>query len=210
MRVWKGFSPFTKINKYAGTSTGSRSKLRWTLSYLLRPISASWCVYSFAPATFQHFFTCCLEVCNFQAVYFSCLTFMTSPIKCIGCLSLTNPKLLNVCGCIHYAAPCVCVKHSFNSYSYLIYSQLYGLCIFYLLLPWCFTSFLVGSDGKESACNAWDLGLIPELGRSPGEENGYPLQYSGLENSMDCIVHGVARSWTWLSEFHSLMHFFTV
>ena len=104
----------------------------------------------------------------------------------------------------------VITKHSFNSYSYLIYSQLYGLCIFYLLLPWCFTSFLVGSDGKESACNAWDLGLIPELGRSPGEENGYPLQYSGLENSMDCIVHGVARSWTWLSEFHSLMHFFTV
>ena len=47
-----------------------------------------------------------------------------------------------------------------------------------------------GSDGKESACNADDLGSIPGLGRSPGEGKRYPLQYSGLENSMDCIVHG--------------------
>ena len=50
------------------------------------------------------------------------------------------------------------------------------------------------SVGKESACNAGDLGLIPELGRSPGEEKGYPLQYSGLENSMYYAVHGVAKS----------------
>ena len=42
-----------------------------------------------------------------------------------------------------------------------------------------------GSDGKESACNSGDLCLIPELGRSPGEGNGYPLQYSGVKNSMD-------------------------
>ena len=49
--------------------------------------------------------------------------------------------------------------------------------------------------GKESACNAGDLGLIPELGRSPGEGNGYLLQYSGLENPMAYIVHGVAKSW---------------
>ena len=53
-----------------------------------------------------------------------------------------------------------------------------------------------GSAGKESACNAGDLDLIPELGRSPGEGKGYPLQYSGLENSMDCIVHGVKNSQT--------------
>ena len=52
--------------------------------------------------------------------------------------------------------------------------------------------FLYGSAGKESACNVEDLGSIPGLGRSPGEGKGYPLQYSGLENSMDCIVHGVA------------------
>ena len=53
-----------------------------------------------------------------------------------------------------------------------------------------------GSAGKESACNAGDLGSIPGLGRSPEEGNSYPLQYSGLENSMDCIVHGVTKSWT--------------
>ena len=50
-----------------------------------------------------------------------------------------------------------------------------------------------GSAGKESACNAGDLGLIPGLGISPGEGNGYPLQYSGLQNSIDSIVHGVQR-----------------
>ena len=59
-----------------------------------------------------------------------------------------------------------------------------------------------GSDGKESACNAGDLRLIPGLGRSPGEGKGYPLRYSGLENHMDCIVHGIAKSWTRLSDFH--------
>ena len=61
-----------------------------------------------------------------------------------------------------------------------------------------------GSDGKESTCNAGDLGSIPELGRSPGEGKGYPLEYSGLENSMDYTVHGVAKSWTLLSNFHCL------
>ena len=58
------------------------------------------------------------------------------------------------------------------------------------------------SASKESACNSGDLGSIPGLGRSPGEGKGYPLQYSGLENSMDCRVHGAAKSWTQLSDFH--------
>ena len=57
-----------------------------------------------------------------------------------------------------------------------------------------YVGFPGGSDSKESTCNAGDSGLIPGLGRSPGEEKSYPLQYSGLENSMDCIVHGVAES----------------
>ena len=65
-----------------------------------------------------------------------------------------------------------------------------------------FLGFPGGSAGKESTCNVGDLGSIPGLGRSPGEGKGYPLQYSGLENSMDCIVHKVAKSWTWLSDFH--------
>ena len=56
--------------------------------------------------------------------------------------------------------------------------------------------FFGGSTGKESACNEGDLGLIPVLGRSPGEENGYPLNYSGLKNPMNCIDHGVAKSRT--------------
>ena len=59
-----------------------------------------------------------------------------------------------------------------------------------------FLGFPCGSAGKESTYNVGDLGLIPGLERSPGEGKGYPLQYSGLENSMDCIVHGVAKSQT--------------
>ena len=57
-----------------------------------------------------------------------------------------------------------------------------------------------GSHSKESTCSARDTGLIPGLGKSPGEENGYPLQYSCLEKSMDggvwqAIIHGVTKSW---------------
>ena len=64
-----------------------------------------------------------------------------------------------------------------------------------LLTP-VFLGFPGGSAGKESTCNGGDLGSIPGLGRSPGEGNGYPLQCSGLENSMDCIVHGIAKNQT--------------
>ena len=65
-----------------------------------------------------------------------------------------------------------------------------------------------GSEVKASACNAGDLGSIPGLQRCPGEGHGNPLQYSGLENSIYCIVHGVAKSWTWPSDFqfHFLRH----
>ena len=65
-----------------------------------------------------------------------------------------------------------------------------------------FLGFPGGSAGKESACNAGNLGSIPGLRRSPGEGQGYPLQYSGLENSMDCTVYGVAKSQTRLSNIH--------
>ena len=65
------------------------------------------------------------------------------------------------------------------------------------------------SDGKESTCNAGDPGSIPELGSSPGEEIGYPLQYSCLGNPMDrrasqATVHEVTKSLIWLSDFHSI------
>ena len=56
--------------------------------------------------------------------------------------------------------------------------------------------FPCGSAGEESTCNVGDLGSVPGLGRSPGEGKGYPPQYSGLENSMDCIVHGVTKTQT--------------
>ena len=73
--------------------------------------------------------------------------------------------------------------------------------IFPLLIPIAL-GFPGGPDGKESVCSVGDLSLIPGLGRSPGEENSYSLQYSGLENSMDCIVHGVEKSRTRQSYFH--------
>ena len=65
--------------------------------------------------------------------------------------------------------------------------------------------FPCGSAGRESVCNVGDLGSIPGLGRSPGEAKDDLLQYSGLENSIDCIVHGIAKSQTRLSDF--FIHF---
>ena len=67
------------------------------------------------------------------------------------------------------------------------------------------------SDGKESTCSAGDLDSIPGSGRSPGEGNGYPLQYSFLENSTDrkawqATVYGVTKSWTQLSDLHTHTH----
>ena len=75
-----------------------------------------------------------------------------------------------------------------------------------LIIHIIYVGFPCGSAGKESACNAGDLCSIPGLGRSPGEGKGYPLQNSGLENSMDSIVHGVAKSRTGLSDFHFHFH----
>ena len=59
-----------------------------------------------------------------------------------------------------------------------------------------------GSAGKESSCNAGDLGSVLGLEKSSGEGNSCPFQYSGLGNSMDCIAHGVTKSWSRLSGFH--------
>ena len=88
-------------------------------------------------------------------------------------------------------------------YIYL-YIYIYTFIYFYLTVQ----GFPDGSDGQESACNAGDPSSIPESGRSPGEGNGNPLQYSCLENSMDrgawqATVHGVAKSQTRLSDQHA-------
>ena len=64
-----------------------------------------------------------------------------------------------------------------------------------------YMGFPGGSAHKESSCNVGDLDSIPGLGRSPRGGNGYLLQYSGLENSMDCVVHWVTQSQTQLSDF---------
>ena len=65
------------------------------------------------------------------------------------------------------------------------------------------SGFPCASAGKESTCNVGDLGSIPGLGRSPGEGKDCPLQYSGLENPLDCIVHGVVKSRTRLRKSFS-------
>ena len=74
------------------------------------------------------------------------------------------------------------------------------------LKPQKLLGFPCDSAGEESACNAGDLGSIPGLGRSPGGGKGYPLQSSGLENFMDCTVHGVTKSQTQLSNVHFRSH----
>ena len=83
-------------------------------------------------------------------------------------------------------------------------SETHGLFTTFSLIIYALPllGFPCGLAGKESACTEGDLCLIPRLGRSPGEREGYPLQYSGLENSMDCIIYGVTKSQTRLSNFH--------
>ena len=95
-------------------------------------------------------------------------------------------KIFLVISCIDFVTVLIMFMHS-------IYTLMYNIFIVSLGFPG-------GSDDKESACNAGDLGSISGVGRSPGEGKGYPLQYSALENSMDCIGHGVVKSRTRLSD----------
>ena len=74
----------------------------------------------------------------------------------------------------------------------------------HLWLPWWLLKNQLAKN--PSSYNVGNLCLIPGLGRSPGEGTGYPLQYFGLENSKDCIVHGVAKNRTQLSDFHFTSH----
>ena len=97
------------------------------------------------------------------------------------CLLALNPGLLNPEG--------------------LLKLRLLGPTLVFSLVP-SSRAFPDSSVSKESACNAGDPGSIPGPGRSAGEGIGYPFLYSGLENFMDCIVHGVAKSQTRLSTFH--------
>ena len=83
-------------------------------------------------------------------------------------------------------------------------------CIHLIISAYIYMGFPCGSAGKESTCSVGDLGLIPGLGRSPGEGKVYSLQDSGLENSMDCIVYKAEKSQAQLSNLHSFIHVFTL
>ena len=88
---------------------------------------------------------------------------------------------------------------SFENGLTLFYYVVLSNQFFLYYVSYYFKGFPGGSAGKEPTCNVGDLGMIPGLGRSPGGGHGYPLQYSGLENSMDCMgqkVHGVEKSRT--------------
>ena len=100
-----------------------------------------------------------------------------------------GPFLLTNAGCRH----CSFQYISFICWAY--YSDV-------MVLMEVRKGFPGGSACKNSAWSVGDLGSIPGLGRSPEEGKGYPFLYSGLEQSMDNIVLGVAKSWTWLSGFH--------
>ena len=97
------------------------------------------------------------------------------------------------------------VDFEFHGTKTVLFAFKLRFCVWYALVFYGYyynKGFPNGSDSKESACNVGDLGSIPEMGRSPRDGKSYPLQYSGLENSIDSIAHGVAKSQTRLSDFH--------
>ena len=112
------------------------------------------------------------------------------------CLSLII-MILSIFSCACWLYECCLWK---NFYWSLLY-----ISFFFFLLVSCL-GFPCCSVGKESTCNVGDPGFIPGLGKSPGKGKGYPLQCSGLENSMDSKVHEVAKSWTRLSNLHMNMN----
>ena len=128
----------------------------------------------------------------FENCSIMCFTPLCVPIETGDTITYHIPSFLisdflwfssmNICICVYiYIYMCVCVC----------------VCVCVCIIQ----GFPGGSNGKESACNAGDLGSVPGLGRSPGKGNGYPLHYFCLENPMDrgawrATVHGVAKSWT--------------
>ena len=105
-----------------------------------------------------------------------------------GCLASYIELSLSVLHMVMYMFQCYSLKSS-HPFPLPLNSK---VCSLHLCLLCCPAHRLIG---KESVCNTGDPVLISGLGRSPAEWKGYPLQYSGLENSIDCIVHGVAKSW---------------
>ena len=120
--------------------------------------------------------------------------------KVMGMRQALSARDVLTCDCLKTSGDLFLHLKSFSAFaSYPPYPGL-GKCL--ILQPDICMGFPGGSAGKESACNVGDLGSTPELGRPPGEGNGYPLQYSGLENSMVCTVMGsqsVGHDW---GDFH--------
>ena len=126
---------------------------------------------------------------------------------CLGaCLVLLLPSFLvkQACLVLWLSKPALLSNHYLTGASYIFFYVQSLSGINYLITHFVPLGFTDGSAGKEPACNMGDLGSVPRLGRSPEERKGYPLQYSGLENSMDRRVHGVTNSRTLLSDFHFL------
>ena len=143
----------------------------------------------------------CSWLCSISLSILKPQSFRDSVLSKTGWLLLTLPCLL-----VHPQAP-IPQKNIKNIFVAAVVqssatSRSYRSCQSTRFKETLDRGFPGGSADKESAWSAGDLGSIPELERSPGERKGCPLQYSGLENSMDCIVNGVAKSWTWLSDFH--------
>ena len=123
-------------------------------------------------------------------------------------LGIMFPGFTHVVADNQYSIPFYCqvILHCMDILCFVIrlYVDIWIASTFWfliLMLLWTL-AFPGSSAGKESACDVGDPGSIPGLGRSPGEGKGYTLQNSGLENSVDCVVHGVTKSWTQLSGFH--------
>ena len=114
-------------------------------------------------------------------------------------VSFTEQKFLNEAQLINYFFHELCLWCYIDWFSNIKLlpriNSIWSWLIVLLCLP-------CASASKESACKTGDLSLISGLGKSPGERNSYPLQDSGWEKSMDCIVHMVTKSQTWLSDFH--------
>ena len=146
-------------------------------------------------------------VCLPPKIYFSFVTIWLTSFNhfalppTLSCLITTTMFSVSVCFFVWFIH-LFCFVCFISFFILYIWVKSYSFCLFPSDL-FC-VGFPGSSDGKESACKTGDLGLIPGSGRSPGEGNGNPLQYSCLENSMDrepwrATLHGVAKSWTWLS-----------
>ena len=121
-------------------------------------------------------------------------------------IPIPTPPHVIIC-LFDYSHPTRCEVTSHHGFDFisLMANNIEHLVIWLLIICTSSLDFPCGLNSKESICNARDLGSIPESGRSPGEGNGNPLQYSCLGNPMDrgawwAIIHWVAKNWTWLSD----------